>query len=74
MYTTTWCGYCVRLKVGMEREGIEFTEVNIEEDPAAAELVMSVNGGNKTVPTLVFPNGNALTNPTMTQIKAELAA
>jgi mycoredoxin len=58
----------------MEREGIEFTEVNIEEDPAAAERVMSVNGGNKTVPTLVFPNGNALTNPTMAQIKAELAA
>jgi mycoredoxin len=74
MYTTTWCGYCVRLKTFMQREGIEFTEVNIEEDADAAILVMNVNGGNQTVPTLVFPNGNALTNPTIAQVKAELAA
>jgi mycoredoxin len=74
MYTTTWCGYCVRLKAGMQREGIDFTEVNIEENAGAADLVMSVNGGNQTVPTLVFPNGTALTNPTLAQVKAELAA
>ena len=34
MYTTTWCGYCRRLKSQMEREGIGFTEVDIERDPA----------------------------------------
>ena len=54
MYTTTWCGYCVRLKHGLERAGIEFDEVNIEHDPAAEEFVLSVNGGNATVPTLVL--------------------
>lgn len=74
MYTTTWCGYCTRLKHGLEREGISFSEVNIELDDAAAELVMSVNGGNRTVPTLVFPDGTALTNPTVAQVKAQLAA
>lgn len=74
MYTTTWCGYCVRLKSQLRREGIEFAEVNIESDDAAAELVMSVNGGNQTVPTLVFPNGTALTNPTLAQVKEQLAA
>ncbi|HEY3737404.1 MAG TPA: mycoredoxin [Jatrophihabitans sp.] len=74
MYTTTWCGYCVRLKAGLQREGIEYTEVNIEEDPAAADLVMKVNGGNQTVPTLVLPNGTALTNPSIADVKAALAA
>lgn len=74
MYTTTWCGYCVRLKTSLTREGIPFTEVNIEQDPSAADLVMQVNGGNRTVPTVVLPNGTALTNPSIDQIKAELAA
>ena len=74
MYTTTWCGYCVRLKSGLQREGIEYVEVNIEEDPAAADLVMKVNGGNQTVPTLVLPNGKALTNPSVAEVKAALAA
>ena len=74
MYTTDWCGYCVRLKHGLEREGIEFDEVNIEHTPAAADVVMRANGGNRTVPTLVFPDGSALTNPTVREIKAKLAA
>ena len=74
MYSTTWCGYCMRLKRMLDREGIAYTEVNIEEDPAAADLVMSVNGGNRTVPTLVLPDGAALTNPSIDQVKAALAA
>ncbi len=72
MYTTTWCGYCFRLKKLMQREGIEFAEVDIERDDAAAELVMSANGGNRTVPTLVFADGTALTNPSLDQVKAQL--
>ena len=74
MYTTTWCGYCVRLKSRLQREGIEFAEVNIETDSDAADLVMAVNGGNRTVPTLVFGDGSALTNPTFEQVKQQLAA
>ena len=74
MYSTTWCGYCMRLKRMLDREGIAYAEVNIEEDPEAAELVMRVNGGNRTVPTVVFPDGAALTNPSIDQVKAALAA
>ncbi|HEX6497514.1 MAG TPA: mycoredoxin [Micromonosporaceae bacterium] len=72
MYSTTWCGYCRRLKSQLDREGIEYVEINIEEDPAAAEFVMSVNGGNQTVPTVRFPDGTALTNPTINQVKEQL--
>jgi mycoredoxin len=73
MFTTTWCGYCVRLKRFLDREGIAYREVNIEDDPDAAEYVMAVNGGNRTVPTLQFPSGSALTNPSPAEIVAELA-
>jgi mycoredoxin len=73
MYTTSWCGYCVRLKRLMQDEGIDFAEVNIEADPQAADLVMQANGGNRTVPTLVFADGAALTNPSIDQVKAQLA-
>jgi mycoredoxin len=62
----------VRLKKGMERAGVEFDEINIENDPAAAEFVMSVNGGNQTVPTVVFPDGSALTNPSAATVKERL--
>ena len=72
MYTTPWCGYCVRLKKLMQREGIEYAEVDIERDPAAADVVMQANGGNRTVPTLLFRDGSALTNPSIDQVKAQL--
>jgi mycoredoxin len=74
MYTTGWCGYCRRLKAGLERAGIEYTEVDIEVDDAAAQLVAAVNRGNHTVPTLIFGDGTALTNPTVDQVKSKLAA
>jgi mycoredoxin len=74
MYTTSWCGYCFRLKKMMQREGIDFAEVDIEADENAAELVMKANGGNRTVPTLVFPDGSALTNPSIDQVKNQLAS
>jgi mycoredoxin len=73
MYTTTWCGYCVRLKRILDREGIVFDEVNIEQDETAAERVARVNGGNQTVPTLVLADGTALTNPSLDEVKTALS-
>lgn len=74
MYSTPWCGYCHRLAAQLDREGIGYTMVDIEGDLAAAEYVMSVNGGNRTVPTVRFPDGTALTNPTIKQVKQQLIA
>lgn len=74
MYSTTWCGYCRRLKGQMSAAGIEFAEVNIEEHPEAAALVEQVNGGSQTVPTLVFPDGSAATNPSLAEVQKRLAA
>jgi mycoredoxin len=74
MYTTPWCGYCHRLKRQLDGEGIEYETVDIEEFPEAAAIVESVNHGNQTVPTLVFSDGSALTNPSVAQVKGKLAA
>jgi mycoredoxin len=72
MYSTQWCGYCRRLKTQLDREAIAYVEVDISDDPAAAEYVMSVNGGNKTVPTVRFGDGTALTNPSLVEVKRHL--
>jgi mycoredoxin len=74
IYSTTWCGYCRRLKSQLDREGVPYLEVDIEQDPAAAEIVMKVNDGNQTVPTVVFPDGSAATNPSVAEVLSRLAA
>ena len=55
MFSTSWCGYCRRLKSQLDREGIPFTEVDIERDPESARFVEKVNRGNQTVPDDPLP-------------------
>ena len=74
MYTTPWCGYCHRLKSQLAREGIDFEVVDIEQTPGAAQIVESANHGNQTVPTLVYADGSAQTNPSVAQVKEKLAS
>ncbi|SDE15358.1 mycoredoxin [Auraticoccus monumenti] len=72
MYTTSWCGYCRRLKSQLDRNGIAYDEVDIEDQPEAASVVTRINGGNRTVPTLVFADGTSATNPSAVQVMQKL--
>ena len=72
MYSTTWCGYCKRLKSQLADLGISFEEINIEEVAGTAQIVEKVNGGNQTVPTLVFSDGSVMTNPSAKQVQEKL--
>ena len=74
MYSTPWCGYCHRLKSQLDREGISYDLVDIEQEPDAALIVEQANNGNQTVPTLVYSDGSAQTNPSLAQVKEKLAA
>ena len=74
MYTTTWCGYCRRLKTQLDSAGIGYTEIDIEQHPDAAEVVASLNDGNHTVPTLLFPDGTAATNPSLVEVRSRLGS
>jgi mycoredoxin len=73
MYSTQWCGYCHRLRRQLDSEGIAYDVVDIEQVPDAAEIVEQVNNGNQTVPTLVYSDGSAHTNPSVAQVRAKLA-
>lgn len=74
MYSTTWCGFCRRLKLQLDQAGIAYEEIDIERDPDAARFVEGVNGGNQTVPVIRFPDDTTATNPTLTQVQQKLAA
>jgi len=73
MYSTVWCGYCQRLKAQMTREGLTYSEVDIEVDPEAAAFVETANGGNQTVPTLLFSDGTIMTNPPIRDVVTKVA-
>jgi len=74
MYSTIWCGYCKRLKSQLAGLGVTFEEINIEEVPGTAQIVEKENGGNRTVPTLVFSDGSAMTNPSAKQVVEKIAS
>ncbi|MCA1782362.1 MAG: mycoredoxin [Dermatophilaceae bacterium] len=72
LLTTSWCGFCRRLKHQLDRDQVDYTEVDIDGTPDAAEVVMTVNDGNRTVPTVVFPDGSTATNPSSYEVMARL--
>jgi mycoredoxin len=74
VFTTSWCGYCIRLKSQLTRAGIDFHEIDIEDHADGAAIVARINDGNLTVPTVLFEDGSALTNPSAAQVGSRVAA
>ncbi|HVD17801.1 MAG TPA: glutaredoxin domain-containing protein [Propionibacteriaceae bacterium] len=72
LFTTRWCGHCVRLKSQLNRAGIAFHEIDIDHHADAAAIVAQINDGNLTVPTVLFRDGSALTNPSAAQVGSRL--
>lgn len=74
VYTTATCGHCWSLKRWLTGEQIAFREIEISDDPAAQQLVRTVAGGYMSVPTVVFPDGTVLIEPSPAQVRASLSA
>jgi glutaredoxin-like protein len=72
MYGTTWCPDCLRAKQILNKHKIIFTWTNIEDDAEAAAYVEKVNGGYKSVPTIVFPDGSVLVEPSNAALEKKL--
>ena len=72
MYSTTWCGACNRAKRIFDAVGVPYAEINIEADPDAADIVMQINHGMRSVPTILFPDGAILVEPANAQLAAKL--
>jgi mycoredoxin len=73
VFTTSWCGYCIRLKSQLTRAGIDFREIDIEDHADGAAIVAQINDGSLTVPTVLFQDGSTLTNPSVTQVASRAA-
>ncbi len=71
MYSTTWCGYCRRLKREMTEAGIAFREIDLDDDPSHDDRIIARTGGYRTVPTLEV-KGELLVNPSLREVEAAL--
>ncbi len=72
MYTTTWCGDCRRSKRFLQEHQVAFEEIDIEKQPEAAQIVISLNHGARSVPTIVFPDGSVLVEPSNKSLASKL--
>lgn len=54
MYSTSWCGDCMRAKMFFDKHKVDFEEIDIDTDTSAAKIVEEINDGNKSVPTIIF--------------------
>ena len=74
VYATTWCGDCRMAKHVLESRAIAYEYIDIDLAPEAAELVQRINGGFRSVPTILFPDGRVLVEPTRIELEEALAA
>ena len=73
MYVTTWCGDCRMAKRWFDAHGIAYESINIEENDRAAEYVKRVNRGYRSVPTIVFPDGSILVEPSPRELASKFS-
>jgi mycoredoxin len=69
LYTTTWCGYCHRLKRQMDEVGIAYREIDVEAEPEYGARIVAATGGPRTVPTVEI-GGRLLINPPIDEVSA----
>ncbi len=72
VYGANWCGDCRRAKKFMDDNGVAYDWVDIENDPAAVDLVLKLNGGKRVIPTIVFEDGSILIEPTNSELASKL--
>ena len=72
VYVTAWCGDCRRAMAFLEAHHIAYASVDIEKNAAAMALVKKLNHGNRSVPTIVFPDGSTLVEPSNAQLAQKL--
>jgi mycoredoxin len=72
MYKTTWCSDCHVAKRVLEGHNIPYDAVDIEDDPAARDEVMRINGGYSSVPTIIMPSGSVLVEPSRMELERAL--
>ena len=73
LYTSNWCAHAMSVEGFLEKHDISVNTVNIDKNREARDMLIEINGGYASVPTLVFPDGSKLTEPSFGQLRAKLA-
>ncbi len=72
VYGADWCSDCKRSKRLLDSKNIEYTWVDVDNNEAALQTVKSLNQGKRIIPTIIFPNGDILVEPTDSQLSSKL--
>jgi mycoredoxin len=73
LYTSNWCAHAMSVEGFLEKHDVPVTMINIDGNPEARETLIEINGGYASVPTLVFPDGSKLTEPSFGELRQKLA-
>lgn len=73
VYATSWCGDCRLAKSVLEKQRARYRWIDIDREPSAVEKVLKLNGGYRTVPTIIFPDGRVLVEPSRRELEQALA-
>ena len=71
-YGVSWCGDCRRARQAFVEKDINFVDIDVDQDQKAAEFVKQLNGGFRSVPTIIFPDGTSLTEPDVLTLARKL--
>jgi len=72
MYGADWCGDCRRSKRFLDANNVSYNYIDVEADLSAADKVIEINGGAKSIPVITFEDGTHLTEPSDIDLKAKL--
>jgi len=74
MYGAEWCGDCRRSKRFLDSNSVAYNYIDVETDTSASDKVIEINGGMRSIPVIVFPDGTHLTEPSDNALKEKLEA
>lgn len=72
MYGAEWCGDCRRSKRFLDENQVAYEYIDVEADTSASEKVIEINGGMRSIPVILFPDGTHLTEPSDNALKEKL--
>ena len=72
MYGADWCGDCRRSKRFLDSNNVTYEYIDVEADPSASDKVIEINGGQRSIPVILFSDGSHLTEPSDNDLKAKL--
>ncbi len=74
MYGAPWCPDCRRSKALLDRRGVAYDWIDIDENPEGARYIEQVNEGKRIIPTIVFPDGSILVEPSDAELARKVAS